>query len=176
VHRGETYRGLCNTQSCWGLVSMIALSTDNIKDFKKKIPYNDIPRTFQDAIVVARSLGVQYLWVDSLCILQSGPGARKDWQTESAQMHRVYENAYCNIAASGSSDSRGGLFYDRNPFDIETTVVRVDWQSMAGNYKIIDTDFDTAHKNRAPLSRRAWVFQEILFAPRVLYCRRQQLF
>jgi hypothetical protein len=34
------------------------------------IPLSSLPKSFQEAIIVCYYLGVQYLWIDSLCILQ----------------------------------------------------------------------------------------------------------
>lgn len=65
------------------------------------------PATFYDAIRVTRMLGVQYLWIDSLCIIQNDA---RDWQIESSRMGDVYRNAYLTIAACcASSDSEGFL-------------------------------------------------------------------
>ena len=88
------------------------LSSDNkntpilIQDFKAGIDYTRLPRRFQDAIAISRRLGVRYLWIDSLCILQNCPN---DWRRESAKTQHVYSNAYVTLAADGSRDSSGGL-------------------------------------------------------------------
>jgi hypothetical protein len=169
--------GAYNTLShCWGKTSFLTLSTDNQETLMEQIPSASLPKTFQDAIFVTRRLGVRYLWIDSLCILQSGPGAKEDWQAESAQMHRVYEGGYCNIAATGSADGNGGLFFDRNPRDIESTDIEIRWFPLEGSYTIVDDDFWHQHLDEAPLSRRAWVVQEYLFAPRIIHFGRRQLF
>jgi hypothetical protein len=83
---------------------------------------------------------------------------------------------YCNIAATGSADGNGGLFFDRNPLDIESTNVEIAWCPLEGNYTIVDDKFWLQHSNYAPLSCRAWVVQEYLFSPRVIHFGRQQLF
>jgi hypothetical protein len=119
---------------------------------------------------------MRYLWIDSVCILQSGPGAREDWQTESVQMRRVYMGEYCNIAATGSADGNGGLFFDRNPLDIESTNVEIGWFPLEGNHMIVDDEFWLQHSNHSPLSRRPWVVQEYLFSPRVIHFGSQQIF
>lgn len=63
-----------------------------------------LSETFQDAITLTRQLRVQYIWIDSLCIVQDD---RYDWETESATMAAVFQNAYLTIAASLAADSSG---------------------------------------------------------------------
>ncbi|PVH83463.1 HET-domain-containing protein, partial [Cadophora sp. DSE1049] len=70
------------------------------------VSFNDLPRTFQDAIAVTRGLGLNYLWIDSLCIIQE---SREDWTKESQEMQNVYANAVFNISADSASDSSMGL-------------------------------------------------------------------
>lgn len=41
------------------------------------------PKSFQDAVSIARSLKSNYLWIDSLCIIHNSPG---DWMAESVKM------------------------------------------------------------------------------------------
>lgn len=44
------------------------------------INVKELPRTFQDAILLAREFGIGYLWIDSLCIIQD---SESDWRHES---------------------------------------------------------------------------------------------
>jgi hypothetical protein len=32
--------------------------------------FEKLCKSFQDAVIVTRAIGLQYLWIDSLCILQ----------------------------------------------------------------------------------------------------------
>ena len=57
---------------------------------------DNMPPLFQDAIVTTWKLGIQYLWIDSLCIIQD---SKDDWEIESAKMGAVYRNAYVTIVA-----------------------------------------------------------------------------
>lgn len=65
-----------------------------------------LPQTIEDAILVTRALGLQYLWVDSICITQNdGP----DFLHQLHQMDLVYAEAELTIIATGC-DSSSGLF------------------------------------------------------------------
>ncbi|OIW24848.1 HET-domain-containing protein [Coniochaeta ligniaria NRRL 30616] len=71
--------------------------------FEERIPFADLPATHQDAIVLARKLGLRYLWIDSLCIIQD---SEADCQRETAMMGDIYSNSYLTIAAVSSPSSK----------------------------------------------------------------------
>ncbi|KAF1924124.1 heterokaryon incompatibility, partial [Didymella exigua CBS 183.55] len=71
-----------------------------------------LPKTFQDAVLVTRALGLRYLRIDSLCTLQD---SHTDWEREASRMASVYMDAYVTISAAASSNSDGGLFFKREP-------------------------------------------------------------
>jgi hypothetical protein len=55
---------------CWGTTQFIQTTMGTIDRFRNSIPWDDLPKTFQDAIDVTNQLGIKYIWIDSLCILQ----------------------------------------------------------------------------------------------------------
>jgi hypothetical protein len=65
-----------------------------------------LPATIEDAILVTRSLGFQYLWVDKYCILQADGS---DFKHQIRQMHLIYRSAQITIIAGGSMDASSGL-------------------------------------------------------------------
>lgn len=66
-----------------------------------------IPRTIRDAMAVAQKLGLRYIWVDSLCIVQDGGGER--WLEAIRKMDNVYGAAHVVICAAGSRDAFAGI-------------------------------------------------------------------
>lgn len=96
---------------CWGQVQFITTTRGTIEKRKAGIQLEDLPQTFKDAVSLTRSLGIQYLWIDSLCIIQQD---KKDWEIEAGRMRSVYANSYLNIAATGSSSGSGGCFRERS--------------------------------------------------------------
>ena len=72
---------------------------------------NVLPKQFQDAVLVTRMLGIQYLWIDSLCIIQDSP---EDWQEQSALMGQIYADAWLNISISGEAQMDRGFLNERN--------------------------------------------------------------
>ncbi len=93
---------------------MFRLLTRNFQELMRKIHFEVLPKSFQHAIMVTSDLGYKYLWIDALCIIQDSP---EDWLKEGIQMALIYKNAMCNISATASKDSHGGLFRSR---DVET--------------------------------------------------------
>jgi Heterokaryon incompatibility protein (HET) len=55
---------------CWGTGQILKLSKENLGPFSEHIPFERLPKTFADAVTVTRLLGIYYLRVDSLCIIQ----------------------------------------------------------------------------------------------------------
>lgn len=66
----------------------------------------NLPQTFEDAIIVARLLNTQYLCIDCLIIQDSVD----DWRRESTNMGRIYLNFICNIAAGADAHCQADLF------------------------------------------------------------------
>jgi hypothetical protein len=89
----------------------MTLTRNNLQQFRQNIPEEALPKTFRDAICVCRYLGIGFLWIDSLCIIQD---SGEDWGRESSAMARVYGDAYLNIAATSAKDGTVGCFFDRS--------------------------------------------------------------
>ncbi|KAF2803355.1 HET-domain-containing protein [Mytilinidion resinicola] len=51
---------------CWGQSHPFRLTKDTVSTLKAGIPITQLPKTFQDAILVAQYFQVKYLWIDSL--------------------------------------------------------------------------------------------------------------
>ncbi|KAK3984965.1 heterokaryon incompatibility protein-domain-containing protein [Cladorrhinum sp. PSN332] len=154
---------------CWGTAQHDARTTmANFSDMLKGIQESWLPKTFSDAVQIARQLGVQHLWIDSLCIIQDDEA---DWQKESGAMAAVYSNAHLTLAATASKDSDGGFIFDREP---AKHVVSADGD------KIICYIRYPAGENRSlfqsPLYKRGWVLQEMVLSRRTVHFARDQLF
>jgi hypothetical protein len=53
-----------------------------------------LPRAIREAIIVCGWLNIQYIWIDSLCILQD---SEDDWQREALKMETVYSMSKLTI-------------------------------------------------------------------------------
>jgi hypothetical protein len=50
----------------WGETNPFTTTRANLEAHKEGIGMGKLPKTFSDAVVVARSLGIRYLWIDAL--------------------------------------------------------------------------------------------------------------
>ena len=163
---------------CWGGTKIKSLSNATYDDYKKGVQVNELPRTFQDAVHLTRRLGVRYLWIDALCILQD---STSDWVYHASIMDEIYKFAYCNIAATFAENPYGGLFREREPALISPLRVKIHgscFESDSAFYDVGD-DFSEAWTRqiiKSPLASRAWVVQERLLARRVVHFAKSQLF
>jgi hypothetical protein len=143
--------------------------TYNVALFKQHIYVMDLPRTFRDAVQITRSLGVQYLWIDSLCIIQDDP---YDWDTESKFMEQVFSSAYVTISASCSSGTNDGFLKARP--ERRCVAAHVPGENGA-SYYICEAIDDFHHDvDEGELSKRAWVLQERALSRRTIYFSRTQ--
>jgi hypothetical protein len=91
---------------CWGTGNHILQTTrENYQQRLEGILEQDLPKTFLDAVQITRGLGIQYLWIDSLCVVQDD---LVDWESEAAKMANVYSGAWLTISATQASDSNLG--------------------------------------------------------------------
>ncbi len=107
VAKGERREYLCLSH-CWGTDGKpLETKRDTLGEFQRGIQWERLTKTFQEAIIFTRKLGIRFLWIDSLCIVQDD---KDDWARESGMMADIYENATLTLAAASSIDSYGGLF------------------------------------------------------------------
>lgn len=164
---------------CWGSTTFLCLNRSTIRNLQAGFSVALLPETFRDAILIARRLRVQYLWIDSLCIMQDKDDL-SDWLNEAGQMHKVYSNAILNISAAGAANSTKGLFAHRDPETLIPPEVQLFMDGLqpskeSTKYRLYRTAFWETELAQAPLIKRAWVLQERLLAPRVLHFGQNEL-
>lgn len=147
---------------CWGGKDPAKTLRSNYQDRVRGISVAALPRTYRQAIHLARQLGVNHLWIDALCILQDDEG---DWQRESSRMAKIYSGAYIVFVAAAAADVEGGL---NPPTDFSNWLYLNKGQVKAGPIwvRVKDHDFDACAL--LPISSRAWTYQERLLARRCL--------
>lgn len=175
----------------WGDGDFARLTAQNLSAFETGQPMTVLRKIFQHALLAAQNIGIPYVWIDSLCIIQDGDGGA-DWRHESVLMAEVYSNSRCNLSADWGDDYNG-LFFERDPpFDKPfSTNLRFKWsnhpwqgdgvlsETRTSQYDvpsyIMYVDSFTEDVMEAPLNRRGWVVQERMLAPRVLHFSPSQV-
>ena len=142
-----------------------------------------LPATLRNATAIAHELGVGYLWIDSLCIVQDDT---QEWTSEAAKMGDIYKHGLFNIAANIGEDCHTGCFNTRSASRLTSYQKRCILPSRLENGQtsrlLLYEDNDLAEDQRiqeftnGPLAQRAWVCQERLLSPRILYYSKSQLF
>lgn len=175
---------------CWGDCGTIISTTKGTIDQRQhEITFSELPRTFQDAVQITRALGIRYLWIDSLCIIQDDD---LDWQSESAKMADIYLGSCLTIAATGSTDSTGGCFFKRwtsQPGGMRSNIETFEIDRTLGGHSLkayVRQGVNNGHSRMygyaststttAPLLHRAWAYQERILAPRVLHFHMEEMF
>lgn len=154
----EAFVTLCNDESDAG---------HDIARFKKAIPYDDLPKTFKDAVDSTRKLDVKYLWIDSICIIQGPDG---DFIDEAKRMEDVYSGAYCVVAASCAGDQRHGFLGARPQRKYVT------FQTGKPFYICQNIDQFNDDVIMGSLNQRGWVLQERALARRTMYFTKNQTY
>lgn len=153
---------------CWGQDEdkrPLSTTKENKEAHCKSINFDDLPNTFQDAVRVTRELGIRYLWIDSLCIVQND---KADWESESRHMEDVFAKAYCTIAATSAENSWDG-FLLRESVGNAAKLVDGSTDPQVSIYVCeLDRDFG-ADVIAGALNRRAWVLQERALSPRIIH-------
>lgn len=137
--------------------------------------FNYLVGSFTDAIEATRQLGFQYLWIDSLCIIQ---GDLMDWKQEAALMANVYANSTLNLAAAAAPDGDTGCFSEEARKRTVGWKVSVRTDKEPRDCVIWDCtipNFSLELLHTSVLDSRAWVFQERFLAPRTLHFTKDQL-
>ncbi|KAL2071990.1 hypothetical protein VTL71DRAFT_11333 [Oculimacula yallundae] len=153
----------------WGHGDFLKLLDANISELGAGIDVSKLPATFRDAIFITRHLGLRYLWIDSLCIIQD---SSEDWLKEAASMPNIYRNSAITISAAASEDSTGGIFVDRSWLPTSkpcTLPIQIISPSLHGTLHF-DVPFDAnlEAKETNHLRTRAWCMQESLLSHRLL--------
>jgi hypothetical protein len=162
---------------CWGQTRTFTTTQSTLQARKDGFVLSGLPKTCRDAIVVARAVGIPYVWIDSLCIVQD---SKDDWMKEAALMGDIYSNAVVTIAALDSPDSDTGLFVSyptRQTFYLTCALDHGQLGYVYARKGLRGLKMGFLHADRSPpgedfggvLQTRGWTLQELTLSPRVLW-------
>lgn len=181
---------------CWGEPGVMEAARTvkgNLPARLQPFSLSCLPATLKDAITITRLLGISYLWIDGLCILQD---CREEWEAEAQKMVDYYRNAYVTIVAMLSTGADDGMrvntdrsvpyrfsgpWSTKNGSDLILTGIADEnlfahdpgcqGPVVRGNAKLPDT----ATSSTAKWKRRGWTLQEQLSSHRILYVMERRL-
>ncbi|TGO62087.1 hypothetical protein BCON_0022g00250 [Botryotinia convoluta] len=179
VHSNGKRQKYTTLSHCWGDANHAPITTskDTLSDRASGIVLESLPKTFRDAVVITYHLNINYIWIDSLCIIQD---SEEDWNLEASRMAQICSSSFLNIAAAACKDSTVGLFYDdwneEDGFLGAPCEIRVSGRaSNHGDYSIYMQEINHSHLHisdlriEGPLMSRAWAYQERFLAPRTVH-------
>jgi hypothetical protein len=140
-----------------------------LNTFLKGIPYDQLPATFKDAVNTTRALGIRYLWIDSICIIQGDGG---DFSEEAKLMEDVFSCAYCVLAASRATGQHDGFLKDQPQREFIT------FQRGTEKPFYVCQPVDNFSRDvlEGSLNKRGWVLQERALARRTVYFTENQMY
>ena len=167
----------------WGNQKITITTKSNINDHLQTLPISSLSPTFRDAVTITRELGFQYLWIDSLCIIQD---CEDDWIQESARMGTIYKNSVVTIAASHPSSETEGILADRRSIrwsGLLDSHIEIPYHGARSSEEVViyarepmqpfDDIIDMKYFNL--LQRRGWILQETVLSPRTIHWSQEQM-
>ncbi|EPE25439.1 hypothetical protein GLAREA_01351 [Glarea lozoyensis ATCC 20868] len=157
----------------WGGDSDFKLTERSMSDFQTGLPSSSFPSTLRDAVLVTRALGLKYLWIDALCILQD---SERDWEIQASLMGDIYKNAILTIAATSTSCVSSGFLNKRETgWNCTLPWRHPDFGETAKSPIVVrHPRNDESRISRSLRAKRGWTFQEHLLSTRILlYSSRQ---
>ncbi|CEF76176.1 unnamed protein product [Fusarium graminearum] len=146
---------------------MAKTTTINLNDFMTNIPWVQLSSTYQDAITICCRLGIFYLWIDSLCIIQD---SKDDWKDQASQMADIYESSFITIAATRSNDGSEGCFVECDEKYLAKLVPGYRNIYVRQMPPLFPSDWCIPRNcNDWPLLNRGWIYQEMMLSQRILH-------
>ncbi|KAK0745512.1 heterokaryon incompatibility protein-domain-containing protein, partial [Schizothecium vesticola] len=162
---------------CWGTgAQQLTTTSSNLTDHLTALP-SGLGRTILDAIHVCRKIGMRFLWVDALCIIQDDDDDKID---QIARMGSIYKCSTLTIVAACAEKVTDG-FLRSDPFRSEAYTsmapppalphfelpVFIDESTFGTTYLRFE-NLDRTYASDEPLFKRGWTFQELMLSPRAL--------
>lgn len=173
THRWNEFTGQCIT------------TTSNYEERLLGGNFGNLPQLFLDAFDIAEKMSINYIWIDSICIIQKGDDYL-DWKREAPKMAQYYQFSIFTLAGT-AEDMTGGLktHYAQAvtpwaskivqlPYRDETETVVGSFYAYKRRVPLVDEYMDQVRSSI--LFRRGWILQEWLLSKRLLWYTPHGLF
>jgi hypothetical protein len=93
---------------CWGGDETMKLTRSTIGRWTQSLPFAELPKTLRDSIIFTRHLGLEYVWIDGLCIIQDDI---VDTTVEISAMPSIYSGAWLTLSVSKAKTCQDGFLF-----------------------------------------------------------------
>lgn len=111
-----------------------------------------LPDTINDAVALCKSIGLEYLWVDALCIKQD---STRDLKLQMRRMRAIYAGAMVTIVNATGDDAEARL---------------VSCSKETPNPRLLSVQELADVLSKSAWSSRGWTYQELVLSHRVVFC------
>lgn len=163
---------------CWGDQPALKLTPETMEMLRSGISLDRFDPTIRDAILITRALGITYIWIDALCIIQDD--SSRDWDEQASKMVEIYGGSTMTLVASSSNSVKNGFLKER---DLQYIPVLSSSNLAIGSASARPPArlFVSAEWNKnkdglnGPWSDRGWTMQEGLLPNRLLCYTEHQM-
>ncbi|KAI1129539.1 heterokaryon incompatibility protein-domain-containing protein [Nemania abortiva] len=147
---------------CWGRDQLSKTTRERLEQYRRDIPFRELPKTIRDAAKVTLAIGLKYLWVDALCIIQDDD---EDKREQISKMCSVYRGAFFTIAASIATTADDGFLHPRIQYRPTKLAARTD--DNVFTEVLLSPVYRRLDVVGSPLYLRGWTFQETQLSTRI---------
>lgn len=161
---------------------------DNFEDRQNGEGFDELPQHFLDAFRIAAKLDVEYIWIDSLCIIQAGDD-QHDFNMQKSKMAQYYQHSLLTIATTANGYLTKGILKSHNQNIVPWSYppVQLDYRGTrspdeaAGHFyvykrrrRLVDDYWENVRS--AEVFNRAWILQEWMLSKRFLWYTPEGMF
>ncbi|KAI1361771.1 hypothetical protein F5Y08DRAFT_290547 [Xylaria arbuscula] len=156
--------GYASLSYCWGGPQPFCLTDDTIAQLTQGIDVSILPPTLRDAVTALSFLGLEYMWIDALCIKQDDD---IDKELEISRMSLYYGHNTVTISAASAAACTEGFLSStstRGTFAAGPFRISLATPGGAGNVQLTQYTKPPAE----PIASRGWTYQESLLSRRLV--------
>jgi hypothetical protein len=165
IPKAGEYKEYAALSYCWGGDQPLVTTKESLNQRFHRIALDDLPRTILDGVFTCEQLGIEFLWVDSLCIIQDD---EDDKAHEIALMPSLFQNSSITFTASSAQNVYEGFLNRRVVTNFPDLVFEIPYRNHKGDLGSIVLYKLAIEEKSEPLDTRGWALQERFLSFRIL--------